>query len=94
MADKIILHEKPFINWIKQFPFGGTLTLVLSLLYVLAVTVIGLLPAHLYYVIGGIDQGLFRQLQIASMVATFLVAVVVSVLTINLGIRSIRRMEV
>ncbi|MEW6026153.1 MAG: hypothetical protein AB1599_02510 [Planctomycetota bacterium] len=74
--------------------FGGTLTLVLSLLYVLSIIVIGSLPSHLYYVLGRINDSAFQNLQTACLVIISLIALVTTGFSVWLGIRTIRRMEV
>ncbi|MDI6732840.1 MAG: hypothetical protein QME51_01060 [Planctomycetota bacterium] len=74
--------------------FGGTLTLVTSLLYTLTIIVIDNLPSHLFYVLGKISAERFSQLQTICTIITFLIAIGVSVFSLSLGLRAIRKIEV
>ena len=74
--------------------FGGTLTLVLSMCYVLLVVMVTALPCHLYYVYRNISfHTLTAGLIIAQGVITIL-AVVVVMLILSMGVRAVARMEI
>ncbi|MBI5779495.1 MAG: hypothetical protein HZA49_08580 [Planctomycetes bacterium] len=74
--------------------FGGTLTLVLSLLYVLSIIVIGSLPSHIYYMTSRINEDTFRKLQTISIIVISAIAIVTTGFSVWLGLRTIRKMEV
>jgi ABC-2 type transport system permease protein len=74
--------------------FGGTLCLVLSLLYLLTIVVIGSIPGHLYYVLGRINSNTFSILQIISTVLISFGAVIVTIISIRFGLKSIERIEI
>jgi len=74
--------------------FGGTLTLVLSLLYVLSIIVIGSLPSHIYYMTSRINEDIFGKLQTASIIIISLIALATTGFSVWLGLRTIRKIEV
>jgi len=74
--------------------FGGTLTLVMSLLYVLSIIVIGSLPSHLYYVLHRINEEKFMQFQTISIIVISAIAIITTGFSVWLGLRTIRKMEV
>jgi ABC-2 type transport system permease protein len=74
--------------------FGGTLTLVLSLLYVLSIIVIGSLPSHLYYVLRRINIDAFMQFQTISIIIISAIAISTTGFSVWLGLRTIRKIEV
>ncbi|MEK7309726.1 MAG: hypothetical protein AAB038_02815 [Planctomycetota bacterium] len=74
--------------------FGGTLTLVMSLLYVLSIIVIGSLPSHLYYVLHRINVETFMQFQTISIIVISAIAIITTGFSVWLGLRTIRKMEV
>ena len=74
--------------------FGGTLTLVMSLLYVLSIIVIGSLPSHLYYILHRIDIETFMQFQTISIIVISAIAIITTGFSVWLGLRTIRKMEV
>jgi ABC-2 type transport system permease protein len=74
--------------------FGGTLTLILSLFYILGIIVIGELPAHLYYVLNRIDSDVFLHTQVISFIVIFVISISTTFLLLNLGLKSIRRIEI
>ena len=74
--------------------FGGTLTLVLSLLYVLSIIVIGSLPSHLYYVLHRIKEEEFMHFQTISIIVISAIAIITTGFSVWLGLRTIRKMEV
>lgn len=74
--------------------FGGTLTLVLSLLYVLSVIVIGSFPSHLYYVLNRINSQTFETLQTLSIIIISVIALITVWASIWLGLKTIRKMEI
>lgn len=74
--------------------FGGTLTLILSLFYILGIIIIGELPAHLYYVLNRIDMDVFQHAQIISFIITSFISIGTTVLLLTLGLKSIRKIEI
>lgn len=67
--------------------FGGTLTLVVSLLYILFVLVMEIIPLHLYYTKQLISQLLFIKWMVGAGVAIFLVSLLAGYLPMYLGCR-------
>jgi len=74
--------------------FGGTLTLVLSLGFVLVVVIIQAIPSHFRYVLHLVKGNEFRYyLVVATLVAT-VIGLVLTIFPVWLGIRSLKRLEV
>jgi ABC-2 type transport system permease protein len=74
--------------------FGGTLNLVLSLIFVLGVLAVEALPCFRYY--GKMTQtgGEFRWSIVESMVAIAVISLVTCLVPMSLGLRAIKRLEV
>jgi ABC-2 type transport system permease protein len=84
--------------------FGGTLNLVLSTLYILAVVLLTAVPCHFYLGVHGAEWGTFfgglRQLQswlllwlLAGTVASLALGMLATIVPLALGLRAFRRLE-
>jgi len=74
--------------------FGGTLNLVISLLFVLAVLVAQAVPCFVYYSAPlGIRPRDFRLMLAAAMAVITLLSVTACLIPMNLGLKAIRRLE-
>lgn len=74
--------------------FGGTLNLVLSLFFVIAVLAAQAAPCFLYYGRWGMSSGTFRWVIGAAMGAIALVSLATCLVPMGMGLRAIRRMEI
>ena len=80
--------------------FGGTLNLVLSTLFIFAMLLLLVLPAHLYFASLEMERsfpqnlGTLRAWLMLSMVASVLLAAVVTVVPLRIGMRAFRKLEV
>ena len=74
--------------------FGGTLTLIFSLLYILGIIIIGEIPGYLHYVINYINMDVLGQAQTLSIIITSLLSISTTVLLLTLGLRAIRKIEI
>ncbi len=74
--------------------FGGTLNLVLSLLFVLAVLVAQAVPCFLYYGRYFLTSESFRWIIVAAMVGIALVSLLACLIPMSLGLRAIKRLEI
>jgi len=73
--------------------FGGTLTLILSLIYVVAVIALEVMPIHYGLVRGTIGERAFHLWIRSAIVGVVGLSTVVGLLPMALGIRAFRRME-
>lgn len=74
--------------------FGGTLNLVLSLLFVLAVLTLQAVPCSLYYGRWALGAAAFRWGVAGAMVGIILLSAAVCLIPMSLGVRSFRRLEI
>jgi ABC-2 type transport system permease protein len=81
--------------------FGGTLNLVLSALYIMAVVLMTALPCHFYLLAGKADMpprmlqpSLLRFWLLLGIVGSVVLAALVTILPLRGGLRSFRRLEV
>jgi ABC-2 type transport system permease protein len=77
--------------------FGGTLNLVMSLLFVLLVLVIQAVPCFLYFSVTrgvGIGPGTFRLMIVGAMVLIAVVSLFTCLVPMNRGLRAIRELDV
>ena len=81
--------------------FGGTLNLVLSALYILAVVLLTALPCHFYLLEGRVDmtatflsKGYLDLWMGAGIGVSLVIALIVTLVPMHLGLKAFRRMEV
>ncbi len=74
--------------------FGGTLNLVLSLFFVVAVLAAQAVPCFLYYGGGAIGAGTFRWAIAGAMAAIAALAAVACLIPMSMGLRALRRLEI
>ena len=74
--------------------FGGTLNLVLSLLFVVAVLAAQAAPCFLYYGRGAISSATFRWVIVGAMGGIAALSLVACLVPMSLGLRAIRRLEI
>jgi ABC-2 type transport system permease protein len=81
--------------------FGGTLNLVLSALYIMAVVLLTALPCHFYLLAGKAEMppkllqpGYLRFWLLLGILASIVLAAIVTVLPLRGGLKSFRRLEV
>jgi len=73
--------------------YGGTLTLILSMVYIAAIIALGAAPCHLYFARSLISGEVFRVWIVCAGVLAVLVAVAATVLPMAVGVRAFERME-
>jgi ABC-2 type transport system permease protein len=73
--------------------FGGTLTLMLSLVFVAIMVGMVAAPCHLYFAKGLISIGTFRTWMVLSVVAAIALSALTCLLPIRIGMRAFERME-
>jgi len=73
--------------------FGGTLTLVLSLIYIVVVLSLEVFPVHLFYIKQAISRALFVKWMAATVTALVAVSAAATIVPLLLAWRSIRRAE-
>lgn len=74
--------------------FGGTLNLVLSLIFVLSVLAAQAVPCFLYYGRWLLTGGEFRWVIVAAMVGIALLSLAACLIPMSLGLRAVKRLEI
>jgi ABC-2 type transport system permease protein len=74
--------------------FGGTLTLVLSMLFVVAIVIIQALPPQFYYFLGRLPSWRFQFWNIITISAIALIGLTVAFIPLRMGLKAIEKMEV
>jgi len=73
--------------------YGGTLTLILSMIYIAAIIALGAVPCHLYFARALITEQVFRVWIVCAGALAVLVAAAATVLPLAIGVRAFDRME-
>jgi hypothetical protein len=73
--------------------FGGTLNLILGLLFVVAVLAVQAVPCFLYYGKGWFTAATFRWVVAGSMTAIAALSLAACLIPFALGLRSLKRLE-